>query len=80
MALIVKEDEPLHPVHIGFLGLVTIVPKAEDVTDLVEQIRFPGFKRNRRTVKIRGCVCREGVGKNEPGVLTRRDWSSDPRW
>jgi hypothetical protein len=33
--LVMKEDEAFDPVDVGLLGLVTIVPKAKHVTDLV---------------------------------------------
>jgi hypothetical protein len=54
MALVVEEDEAFDPVDVGLLSLITVVPEAEDVTDLVEEFRFLDFSRNRRGVKVRG--------------------------
>lgn len=35
-----KEDEPLNPMHVRFLSLVTVVPRADRLPDLVEQFGF----------------------------------------
>jgi hypothetical protein len=41
MPLLMKEDKAFDPVHVGLLGLVAVVPQAEDVADLVKQFWLP---------------------------------------
>jgi hypothetical protein len=40
MPLIVEKDEPFDPMNIAVLGLWTIVPHADRLADLVEQLRL----------------------------------------
>jgi len=46
MTLVVEKDEPFNPVDIGFLGSRTIVPRANCLPNLIEQL---GLWRWRKT-------------------------------
>jgi len=63
VALAVKEDEAAHPLDIGLLGAVGIVPSAKGLTHLVEEFGFAGrghrfplshFVRLRALVRLDG--------------------------
>jgi hypothetical protein len=45
VALVMKENEPRDPVHVGLLRLVTVVADAEDVTNLLKQFRLVRVRR-----------------------------------
>jgi len=36
VSFVMKENEARDPVDVGLLGLVTIMPKAEDMTDVIQ--------------------------------------------
>jgi hypothetical protein len=40
MTLVVEKDEPFDPVDIGFLGPRTIVPRANRLADLIQELEL----------------------------------------
>ena len=57
MAFVMEEYVSLDPMHIGFLGPVAIVPRANRLPDLVEQSRFLScYKRLDASFRIQPAV------------------------